>query len=51
MLDLRAVFRADRSPYLYQPDDSHWNARATDLAARALSERLGDGARLAGRKP
>ncbi|MGE0706414.1 MAG: hypothetical protein AB7N76_15180 [Planctomycetota bacterium] len=34
-VDLRPVFHAQRSPYLFLRDDSHWNARAVDIAARA----------------
>lgn len=40
VVDLRSVFSASRLPYLYLADDSHWNARATDLAAQAWSKRL-----------
>jgi hypothetical protein len=40
VVDLRAVYRDDPEPYLFLPDDSHWNARATDLAAAAWAERL-----------
>jgi hypothetical protein len=35
-VDLRPTFRQNRFPYLYQPDDSHWNPRAVDLAAEAI---------------
>jgi hypothetical protein len=38
VVDLRPVFRANKSPYLYQPDDSHWNPRGISLAAAALAE-------------
>lgn len=38
VVDLRPVFRARRTPYLYQRDDSHWNARAIDIAAEALAQ-------------
>jgi hypothetical protein len=40
VVDLRAVYRASQVPYLYLPDDSHWNGRATALAARAWASRL-----------
>jgi hypothetical protein len=40
VVDLRPVFRADKSPYLYQPDDSHWNSRGIALAATALAEAI-----------
>jgi len=39
-VDLRESFRKNRSPYLYQPDDSHWNARAIGLAADELASEL-----------
>lgn len=35
-VDLRAVFGSHRSPYLFLPDDSHWNPRAIDLAAETI---------------
>ncbi|MFB3117780.1 MAG: hypothetical protein ACE1ZP_03350 [Myxococcota bacterium] len=38
VVDLRPIFRANKSPYLYQPDDSHWNPRAIALSAAALAE-------------
>jgi hypothetical protein len=38
VVDLRPIFRANKSPYLYQPDDSHWNPRGISLAAAALAE-------------
>jgi hypothetical protein len=38
VVDLRPVFEASRTPYLYLPDDTHWNGRATRLAAEAWSE-------------
>ncbi len=38
VVDLRAIFRAHKSPYLYQPDDSHWNPRAISLSAGALAK-------------
>ncbi len=38
VVDLRPIFRANRSEYLYQRDDSHWNPRAIALAAMALTE-------------
>jgi len=40
VVDLRPIFRENAWPYLYQRDDTHWNARAVALAAGALSERL-----------
>ena len=42
VVDLRPIFRANKSPYLYQPDDSHWNARAISLATEALAEAVRD---------
>lgn len=39
-VDLRVTLAANRFPYLYQPDDSHWNARATALAADAIAQAL-----------
>lgn len=41
VVDLRFVFRRTPTPYLYLPDDSHWNARAVDLAAEAWAAALG----------
>jgi hypothetical protein len=41
VVDLREVYRTARAPYLYLPDDSHWNGRATELAARAWARQLG----------
>ena len=38
VVDLRPVFRANKSPYLYQSDDSHWNPRGISLAAGSLVE-------------
>jgi hypothetical protein len=38
VVDLRPVFQANKSPYLYQTDDSHWNPRGISLAAGALAE-------------
>jgi hypothetical protein len=38
VVDLRPIFRANKSPYLYQPDDSHWNPRAIALSAAALAK-------------
>jgi hypothetical protein len=35
-VDLRPVYARQRFPYLFLPDDSHWNARAIDLAAQAI---------------
>lgn len=40
VVDLREVYRADPWPYLFQPDDTHWNPRATKLAAAAWAEAL-----------
>jgi hypothetical protein len=39
-IDLREVFRANKTPYLYRRDDSHWTPRAVGLAARAIAETL-----------
>jgi SGNH hydrolase-like domain, acetyltransferase AlgX len=39
-LDLREVFRRNKTPYLYLRDDSHWNPRAVGLAAEALAEAI-----------
>jgi hypothetical protein len=39
-LDLREVFRQNKTPYLYLRDDSHWNPRAVGLAAEALAEAI-----------
>jgi hypothetical protein len=39
-VDLRPGFRQHRFPYLFLPDDSHWNARAIDLAAEAIIRAL-----------
>lgn len=39
-LDLREVFRLNKTPYLYLRDDSHWNPRAVGLAAEALAEAI-----------
>lgn len=41
-VDLRPVFAAHKSPYLYYRDDSHWNPRAIELAAGALSQRVSE---------
>jgi hypothetical protein len=49
VVDLRAVYRDDPVPYLFLPDDSHWNARATDLAAAAWAEQLAPSEALAAR--
>lgn len=35
VVDLRPVFLENASPYLYLADDTHWNGRATQLAADA----------------
>jgi hypothetical protein len=40
VVDLRAPLANDRLPYLYIPDDSHWNARAIGIAARAIADAL-----------
>jgi hypothetical protein len=45
-VDLRAVYRGSREPYLYLPDDSHWNARATELAAAAWASAIADGSQI-----
>lgn len=37
-IDLRPALREQRSPYLYQRDDSHWAPRATDLTARVWAQ-------------
>ncbi|MBW2542915.1 MAG: hypothetical protein JRF15_12580 [Deltaproteobacteria bacterium] len=42
VVDLRPIFRANKFPYLYQPDDSHWNPRGIQLAASALAEAVRD---------
>ncbi|HBZ68782.1 MAG TPA: hypothetical protein DEP35_03135 [Deltaproteobacteria bacterium] len=39
-VDLRDVFRLNKTPYLYLRDDSHWNPRAVGLAAEALAEAI-----------
>jgi hypothetical protein len=39
-LDLREIFRRNKTPYLYLRDDSHWNPRAVGLAAEALAETI-----------
>jgi hypothetical protein len=36
-VDLRAVFRANKVPYLYRHDDSHWTPRGVRVAAAALA--------------
>jgi len=41
VVDLTEVYRRTPTPYLYLPDDSHWNARAADLAARSWAAALG----------
>jgi hypothetical protein len=38
VVDLRPIFRVNKSPYLYQPDDSHWNPRGISLAAGGLAD-------------
>lgn len=40
VVDLKSVYQRSSEPYLYLPDDSHWNARAADLAAAAWAETL-----------
>jgi len=35
--DLSPDFLANRLPYLYLPDDSHWNPRGVEVAAKSLS--------------
>lgn len=37
-VDLRPVFQANREPYLYLKNDSHWTARAAALAARVVAQ-------------
>jgi hypothetical protein len=39
-IDLEPVFRANKRPYLYQRDDPHWSARAVELAAKTVAERV-----------
>lgn len=39
-VDLREVFRANRNPYLYGHDDTHWNPRAIKLAAGVLYQEI-----------
>jgi hypothetical protein len=39
-IDLREVFRLNKTPYLYLRDDSHWNPRAVGLAAEALAKAI-----------
>lgn len=41
VVDLTEVYRRTPTPCLYLPDDSHWNARAADLAARSWAAALG----------
>ena len=46
VVDLPALFRAHRSPYLYWRDDSHWAPHAVALTAEALApvvQRLAEG--------
>lgn len=38
VVDLRGVFSANRDPYLYRLDDTHWTPRGAELASRAISE-------------
>ncbi len=40
VVDLKEVYLRSPTPYLYLPDDSHWNARAADLAAAAWARNL-----------
>ncbi|MCO4769619.1 MAG: hypothetical protein KDA24_06265 [Deltaproteobacteria bacterium] len=40
VVDLRALYAANSTPYLYRRDDSHWTPHAVGLAAEALSARL-----------
>ena len=40
VVDLRPVFLEKATPYLYLADDTHWNGRATALAADAWAERI-----------
>jgi alginate O-acetyltransferase complex protein AlgJ len=37
-IDLRPDFSANRFPYLYLPDDAHWNPRAVGIAAKTMSD-------------
>jgi hypothetical protein len=39
-LDLRPCFSANRFPYLYLPDDAHWNPRAVSIAGQAIADRI-----------
>jgi hypothetical protein len=40
-IDLRPVFRANRDPYLYLRDDTHWDAHAVEIAAQHVAAELG----------
>jgi acetyltransferase AlgX (SGNH hydrolase-like protein) len=40
-LNLLPVFEGQRFPYLFLRADTHWNPRGVDIAAEALSERVG----------
>lgn len=37
-VDLRPTFRANKDPYLFHRDDTHWSPRAVDIAADVLSK-------------
>jgi len=39
-IDLRPDFSSNRSPYLYLPDDAHWNPRAVQIAAKTITDRI-----------
>lgn len=39
-VDLKPAFTANKVPYLYLRDDSHWTPRAIDLAASAIAAHL-----------
>ena len=39
-IDLRPDFSANRFPYLYLPDDAHWNPRAVEIAAKTITDRI-----------
>jgi len=37
-IDLRQDFSANRFPYLFLPDDAHWNPRAVEIAAKTMTD-------------
>lgn len=39
-VDLRAAFRANKWPYLYRLDDSHWQPLGVEVAAAAIAEAI-----------